>query len=331
MKIKHICISSGGYAGLYGLGALEVLKQNSFYSYSDLSSVYGTSIGSVLLLILLLDIDWKDVIHYVTKRPWYKLVDITNVFNLYETKGIFHVDLFYTFYEPLFKMKQYDLSMTFIELYEKTNISFHVFTTDVSTFQYKECSHLTCPHMKVIDAVYMSSSIPIVFEPLWYDNTYFVDGAVHICDPTIVCQQRNIEEKDNILSIVFRRNKDIIFTKDMNFVNYFITFTFNIIRQMNKQNIVDDKDKHKHVLYIPFDDISIDTLSEILQEESLRKQYVQKGRDYTRVFLRYKQEENTREEKTREENTREEKTREENNNEETTRKIENKHIKLKEE
>ena len=326
MKIKHICISSGGYAGLYGLGALEVLQENSMYSYSDLSSVYGTSIGSVLLLILLLDIDWKDVIHYITKRPWYKLIDITNIFHLYETKGIFHVDLFYAFYEPLFKMKQYDLSMTFIELYEKTNISFHVFTTDVSTIKYRECSHITSPNMKVIDAVYMSSSIPIVFEPLWYDNTYYIDGAFHIYDPTIVCQERNMGEKDNILSIVFKRNKDIVFEKDMNFLNYLRTFVFNIMQEMNKQNVVDDKDKHKHVLYIPFDDISIDTLNEILQEESLRKQYVQKGRDYTKVFLKYKQEEKTREETNREENTREENTREEN-----TREIEKIHIKLKEE
>ena len=104
MKIKHICISGGGYAGVYGLGALELLHEKSFYSYSDLSSVYGTSIGSVLSLILLLDIDWKDIIHYVTKRPWYKLLHITDFFKLYETKGLFHIDLFYAIYEPLFKI-----------------------------------------------------------------------------------------------------------------------------------------------------------------------------------------------------------------------------------
>lgn len=297
MKIKHICISSGGYAGIYGLGALEKLQESSFYSYSDLSSVYGTSIGSVLSLIILLDIDWKYVIHYVTKRPWYKLLHITDLFKLYETKGLFHVDLFYAIYEPLFKMKQYDLSITFLELYKKTNISFHVFATDVSTFDYKEFSHITCPDMKVIDAVYMSSSIPVIFEPLWVDNTFYIDGAVHISDPTILCQQRNIEEKDNILSIVFKRNKDLQFQQDMNFVSYLTSIVFNIMKEMNKKNKIDEKDTHRHVLYIPFDDISIDTFNELLHEESLRNQYVQKGRDYTHLFLKYKQEEENRENK----------------------------------
>lgn len=297
MKIKHICISGGGYAGIYGLGALDVLRESSFYSYSDLSSIYGTSVGSVLSLIILLDIDWKDVIHYVTKRPWYKLLNITDFFKLYDTKGLFHVDLFYAIYEPLFKMKQYDLSITFLELYEKTNISFHVFATDVSTFSYKECSHITCPDMKVIDAVYMSSSIPVIFEPLWIDNTFYIDGAVNISDPTILCQQRNIEEKDNILSIVFKRNKDIQFHQDMNFVNYFTSVIFNIMKEMNKKNIVDDKDIHKHILYIPFDDISLEQLTDLLHEENIRKNYVQKGRDYANVFIKYKKEEENRENK----------------------------------
>ena len=295
MKIKHICISGGGYAGVYGLGALELLHEKSFYSYSDLSSVYGTSIGSVLSLILLLDIDWKDIIHYVTKRPWYKLLHVTDFFKLYETKGLFHIDLFYAIYEPLFKIKQYDLSMTFLEFYEKTNISFHVFATNVSTFNYKEWSHITSPDMKVIDAVYMSSSIPVLFEPLWYDTAFYIDGAIHICDPTILCQQRNIEEKDNILSIVFKRSKDIQFHQDMNFVNYLTSFIFNIMKQMNKTNVVDEKDIHKHVLYIPFEDISIDDLTELLHEESIRNQYIQKGKDYANVFLKYKQEEENRE------------------------------------
>ena len=44
--IKHIVIESGGYKGLYVLGALDELNKSNFYNIENIETIYGTSIGS---------------------------------------------------------------------------------------------------------------------------------------------------------------------------------------------------------------------------------------------------------------------------------------------
>mgnify|MGYP001182920813 FL=1 len=84
-------------------------------------------------------------------------------------------------------MKDISLHMTMKECYERTKKELYIFATDVSTMEYVEFSHIQHPDLKVIEAVYMSSSLPIIFKPLWYNNTYYIDGVIHISDPSSIC------------------------------------------------------------------------------------------------------------------------------------------------
>ena len=58
--IKHIVIESGGYKGLYVLGALDELNKSKYYNIENIETIYGTSIGSyvgVLLCLKMLLVD----------------------------------------------------------------------------------------------------------------------------------------------------------------------------------------------------------------------------------------------------------------------------------
>ena len=68
MPIQHIVLSGGGPIGLAHLGALKELEQSNIWKLSDLKSVYGTSAGGMLGLLLCLKYDWETVIDYFVKR-----------------------------------------------------------------------------------------------------------------------------------------------------------------------------------------------------------------------------------------------------------------------
>ena len=289
MSIKHICISGGAHAGLYGIGALNHLFKMNYIQYEDIHSLYGTSIGSVLCLLIALQYQWDDIIYYVSKRPWYKLIHISSVFQLYDKKGIMDKDLFYAFFEPLFKMKDISLHMTMKECYERTKKELYIFATDVSTMEYVEFSHIQHPDLKVIEAVYMSSSLPMIFKPLWYNNTYYIDGVIHISDPSSICASRNKDDTENILSILFRKNNPIVFTEDMNIMEYTSMIMSNILKLANNQTNTLKSSFRKHVMYIPYNNISFDEFSSLLYDESLRNLYIKQGIDYAKAYMNYQE------------------------------------------
>ena len=51
--IKHIVIESGGYKGLYVLGALDELNKSNFYNIENIETIYGTSIVSYVPDVIL--------------------------------------------------------------------------------------------------------------------------------------------------------------------------------------------------------------------------------------------------------------------------------------
>ena len=89
MPIQHIVLSGGGPIGLAHLGALKELEKSNIWKLSDLKSVYGTSAGGILGLLLCLKYDWDTAIDYFVKRPWANAFKIKpeDIFNVYQKKG----------------------------------------------------------------------------------------------------------------------------------------------------------------------------------------------------------------------------------------------------
>ena len=59
--IKHLVIPGGGPVGIQALGALQYLEQNKYYCIDDLETIYATSIGSVVAVLVALKYDWEAV------------------------------------------------------------------------------------------------------------------------------------------------------------------------------------------------------------------------------------------------------------------------------
>lgn len=200
--IKHLVISGGGIAGFSFYGALREFQKQGIWDIHNIKTIYGTSIGAMFAFILALKYDWETLDDYIIKRPWqnvYKF-NMQNVIFTFQTKGIFDIKVVEDTFLPLFKAKEMSIDITMKEFFETTGIDVHVFTVDINQFELIEISHATHPDWRVVDAVYCSCSLPIVFKPLIRDGKCYTDGGFFVNYPVQQCIQ-NGADPDEILGI----------------------------------------------------------------------------------------------------------------------------------
>ena len=179
MPIQHIVLSGGGQIGLCHLAALKELEQSNIWKLSDLKSVYGTSVGGMIGLLLCLKYDWDTVIDYFVKRPWANAFKIKpeDIFNVYQTKGVLTIQFIEIIFKPLFDAKNISMNITLKELYELSGIDLHVFSLELNAFEICDISHKSFPDLPALKAIHMTSAIPIAIKPVCMDGKCYVDGG----------------------------------------------------------------------------------------------------------------------------------------------------------
>ena len=128
--IKHIVLESGAYLGLYTIGALCELNKKKFYNIEEIETIYGTSVGSYVGVLLCLKMKWDDLMNYYINRPWHKSIKIPPL-NFYNDKGFLDESFFNTSLENLFLAVDLSLDTTFRELYDYSKIELHMFTVEI--------------------------------------------------------------------------------------------------------------------------------------------------------------------------------------------------------
>jgi predicted acylesterase/phospholipase RssA len=202
MVIKHIVISGGGPTGLLSYGAAKHLAQQGFWSYDTVETIYGTSIGSLIGAILCLKHEWSTLDDYIIKRPWEKvIVDSLEMFELFSCKGMAKLKLLDDIMRPLLESKDLTLGVTLSEFYEYSRISLNVFTVDLNTFRTVQLSHTTHPTLPLMDAIKMSSCMPMLFQPIVRDGCCYIDGGIMVNYPLRECLEDTRCQPDEVLGL----------------------------------------------------------------------------------------------------------------------------------
>ena len=77
--IKHIVCSGGGLAGFAFYGAIKESHRQGICQLENIQTIYGTSVGTIVAVMLALKYDWETLDDYLIKRPWQTVF----TFNLY--------------------------------------------------------------------------------------------------------------------------------------------------------------------------------------------------------------------------------------------------------
>lgn len=175
--MEHIVISSAGPNGLIQIGMIQHLIETSFFSMDTIQSIRGTSAGAILAVLLCLKIPIQVMIDYIIQRPLYKLFTV-DVLQLMKTNGVMETSCFKELLAPLFHYQNVPLDITMKELFERTSIELHLFTTALTRVEAVDINHDTFPNLSVITAIAMSSAVPILFPPVHYNGEYYIDGGL---------------------------------------------------------------------------------------------------------------------------------------------------------
>lgn len=323
--IKHIVISSGGPAGHMMYSVLRTLNMKGIWNINNIKTIYGSSIGSFIAIIVSLRYDWQVTDDYLIKRPWEKLfmmsplsssgtssssasssndkntdtsssstsstfTDAKNkldyVFKLYNNHGLYGLKEFTEMVRPLLQGKDIPLNITLHEFYEKTGVELHFMVTELNKFQTIDFSYKTHPTQPLIEACYMSCCYPLWFSPIYRDGCCYIDGGIINDYPVNQCI---VDQKCNLAEIlgikIMWERKPATLTNNETVFQFVTTF----INQINS-NFFETHNTQpipNEVVCISKIFTSQDWLSWV-KDESYRRDLVLRGETFANVFLSYR-------------------------------------------
>ena len=242
--IKHIVISGGGIIGFAQYGVLRESNLRGLWSFENIESIYGTSIGSILGVFLSLKFEWSVLDDYIIKRPWQNVINFTmySIIQSFESRGILNIKIIEDILAPVLRAKNIDINVTMREFYELTNIELHIFVTELNNFNIIDICYIDFPDWKLVDAVYASCSIPIIFAPLLKDSKCYIDGGFILNYPLYPCIQSG-KDPNEILGICQNMGKIQTITIDntstlFDFIfSIFNKITVNILNNHRNDNL----------------------------------------------------------------------------------------------
>ena len=287
-NIEHIVLSGGGHGFFSYLGAFSELIKYKYIDIKNIKSMYATSAGSIFASILLLNIDINVVIDYFIDRPWHELYNFEkNILNIINNNGLWDKNLFKKMINPLFSMCDIDLDkITLSEFYELNKVDLYIYVSELKTFNSCEFSHNSHPDAKLLDVLYMSSSIPLMFTPITYDNKYYIDGGFST-QYAINNAKNIIEDEDKIFGIKCLgdpNNESSELESSINFLDMLQYLLFNPIVKITTTYLFNNN-IYNELNIASCGNLSLDVIKTISNSRESRIELIDKGRNETKLFL----------------------------------------------
>ncbi len=226
-----IVISGGGTKGIIHIGMLHCLELNGYLK--NLNKFVGTSIGSIICFLLIIGFKPIDILSHLCKKQL--KIDKINILGLVTNFGILSFDNLFDNIEEIVTEK-IGFIPSLEELYDLTQKELTIVTYNLSLNHTEYISKNNYPNMSCIEAIKMSSNIPIVFEKYIYNNNFYIDGAIGDNFPV---KYSNITYKNSkfICISVCKENTPLLENNNTNildYINALVRTSFNSNSQESK-------------------------------------------------------------------------------------------------
>lgn len=251
--IKCLVLCSAAYEIFLQISALKILIDKKYIIQSEIKEYFCTSSGSIVAFSLMLGLDFDIIYEYLLNRPWHKLlnIDANKLINSYSNCGIFDKEVFIKGFTPLFKLANLELNISLREFNEFNGVNFNIFCSDTNTFKKKIFNYKTAPELSLLDAIYMSCSIPFLFKPMRYKDVIYNDGALLIRFPINYAIENTEYEENEIMGLDIDQNNLQMKMSDDNLVEYIMSYLVNYITKNILSNIAIKNDNIRILKLIP--------------------------------------------------------------------------------
>ena len=287
MVIKNLVFSGGGPNGLSQFGAIKKLTENTI-DLNDIENIYATSIGTVLSILLAIQINMIDIEEYLIKKNWSKsfLHNSNDILNLDEKKGFISHNFIKEILECFYNSKDIDININFKDLYNIYNKSLHFYSIKLNDYTLTEFSCKTTPDMPVLTACIASCSIPPVFGPVIYQNEHYIDGGFLNNYPINSCLNSTKCKHEEIFGIRVRGKRAFQYNNIENdtFPNYLCKITGDLIGK----NMTDDFQvdiSNSLVIDTEFETTNIKLWDNFANDIEFRKKLITNGYNLAEKFI----------------------------------------------
>jgi predicted acylesterase/phospholipase RssA len=294
--IKHLVLPGGCVNGIQTLGILSHLSDEKFFNVNDIESIDATSVGSFLAVLIAMKFEWSYIIDYIIKRPWHATIEfsINTVISIFTDKGFYNRQLYEMFFKPFFDSRNISLNISMKEFFDLTNVELHFYSVNLNAFEIVNLSHLTHPDLSLLTAVQMTSALPVLVAPVFYNDNYYIDGAFGVNYPLYMCLRRDGIIPDEVLAVYNEikggvnqeTNADGIQSKEKSSFDFFLFFCNQLIR--NTKLKTEDKRcyiKHEVVCYV--NSFNVDSLKQVMTDMEFRQSLFTKGVETAKQFIYY--------------------------------------------
>ena len=282
--IKHLVISGGGPIMVQVLGAVQHLEKEQFVDMNNIESIYGTSAGAVVGILVCLKFDWDTINDYIIKRPWQDVfpIKVQNIFDAYTKKGVFDIKTIEKCFKPLFDAKDISMDINLEDFYKLSNIELHLFSFEINDYKVYDISYLTHPKLSLMTAVHMTCALPVLVTPVCIDDKCYIDGGMSSNYPLEYC----IKSGKNPIEILGFKNK---YSDDKNYINsestildFLLSFLFKAVFSINTDN---SQPNIKHELICDAQHLNFDVLRLSLSNVEVRRDLFNNGTESAIKFL----------------------------------------------
>ena len=286
MQIKHLVLGGGGAGGLVIYGALRYLAKQNFWELNQIKTIYSTSIGSLIAVLIIICNDWATLDDYITKRPWDKVITVKpiDIINLWYHKGILNIDTIKNILEPLLKAKGLSLDITLKELYDISNIELHMYTTNLNAKHPEkiDISYKTHGDLDISTAVAMSAAFPIIFAPICDGSYCYIDGGLLNNFPLDDCIVNNPILEEILAIKITSKPIDPTIDNTSTLVNYLHNLLHGMYRQISSENRQQSIDNFVDCI-VDINDFA--RWADALNDSTIRQELIDIGDKYGKQFL----------------------------------------------
>ena len=210
-----LILGAGGVKGFQIIGAL--LRGYNFIL--DLDTIIGCSVGSIIGMMLCLNYTPLEIIKEAKDFNFFEFFDIKTMDNIIDTKGLIDPEIIKDKLQQVV-IKKMGHSGTLKELYDMCGIEFISVISNKSKFIPEYISYVKYPDIKIVDIVFLSMNLPIIFHESTFNGNIYIDGA--FTDPLPI----HLKDKDENKILIICINEDYRITNEN---NNLITYIYDVI------------------------------------------------------------------------------------------------------
>jgi NTE family protein len=180
-ECKNLVFGGGGIFGYTYVGAIDALFTDNMLK--NVTNFVGTSVGAIVATILACGGDKQYLYGKIRSLDASAIQDnssvcLMNLYNLFANFGYNKGTVLLETITQIVEELTGDRNMTFKKLYKMKKVNLVITGVNISRGRLCYFHRLSYPKMKIADAVRISSSVPLFFEPFQMNGELYVDGGL---------------------------------------------------------------------------------------------------------------------------------------------------------